>query len=121
VDYVIWRLFSREKKANAWPKHLLCDGFRKNVSAITAPTREMNKGQTMPGIFSVYPNHHVQALKEAPWPHILALLGKSGERIMIDLLMDTAMFVTIHAGKGNFYQLSGTMKLPSSVRMWLMI
>ncbi|GJC83839.1 telomerase reverse transcriptase [Colletotrichum liriopes] len=35
------------------------------------------------------------------------LLGKSGEQIMIDLLIDTAMFLPVKAGVGNLYQLSG--------------
>ncbi|KAM0332599.1 hypothetical protein ACHAQA_002883 [Verticillium albo-atrum] len=55
----------------------------------------------------MYPNHHVQALKESPWPQLLMLLGKSGESIMIDLLVDGAIFVPVQAGIGNMYQLSG--------------
>lgn len=35
------------------------------------------------------------------------LLGKSGEQIMIDLLIDTAIFLPVRAGHGNMYQLSG--------------
>jgi telomerase reverse transcriptase len=35
------------------------------------------------------------------------LLGKAGERIMIDLLLDGAVFTAVEAGRGNLYQLSG--------------
>jgi telomerase reverse transcriptase len=35
------------------------------------------------------------------------LLGKEGERIMIDLLVDCALFRSVKAGKGNLYQLGG--------------
>jgi telomerase reverse transcriptase len=35
------------------------------------------------------------------------LLGKEGERIMIDLLVDCAIFRAVKAGKGNLYQLCG--------------
>jgi telomerase reverse transcriptase len=35
------------------------------------------------------------------------LLGREGERIMVDLLVDCAIFRSVKAGKGNLYQLSG--------------
>jgi telomerase reverse transcriptase len=107
VDFVVWLLFSRVNRLHRWPKHILCDGYRKHTSAHSAAGRDFNNGQVIPGIFSVHPNQHVHALKEAPWPHILSLLGKAGERIMIDLLMDGAIFVAVEAGKGNLYQMSG--------------
>ncbi|KAK0731718.1 hypothetical protein B0H67DRAFT_84786 [Lasiosphaeris hirsuta] len=104
VDFVVWLLFSREKGA-AWPKNLLCDGFRKHVgpNVPSGPAAEC----AIPGVFSVYPNRRFQALKEAPWPQLLLLLGKEGERIMIDLLIDCAIFEAVKAGKGNLCQLSG--------------
>lgn len=58
-------------------------------------------------MYSVYPNEHVQVLKESPWPQLLMLLGKEGERIMIDLLVDDAIFRAVKAGNDNLYQLSG--------------
>ncbi|POR39451.1 Telomerase reverse transcriptase [Tolypocladium paradoxum] len=101
VDFVIWQLFQRETKATSWPKHLLCDGFRKRA-------REGDPGSTtIPGVYSLYPNSHVAALMLAPWPHLLALLGQSGQRIMIDLLLDCSIFLTVGAGLGNYYQLGG--------------
>jgi len=100
VDFVIWRLFAREK-TSSWPKHLLCDGFRRHTSqAIPAE-------HTIPGLFVVHDNHRVRTLKAEPWPQLLLLLGQAGERIMIDLLTDCAMFETLDAGKDNLYQLSG--------------
>ena len=36
------------------------------------------------------------------------LLGKSGERIMLDLLLDCAIFVPVKAGFDNYYQRNGT-------------
>lgn len=35
------------------------------------------------------------------------LLGKEGERIMLDLLLDCAVFRSVKSGKGNLYQLAG--------------
>jgi len=63
---------------------------------------------TIPGIFLFHPNPRVQSLKEAPWPQLLSLLGRAGERLMIDLLLDETIFLSIRAGRDNYYQLSGT-------------
>ncbi len=105
VDFVVWLLFSREP-TGSWPRHLLCDGFRR----LTGPTNRPNPAATttIPGLYSAYPNQHVQALKASPWPQLLLLLGKEGERIMLDLLVDCAVFRFVKAGKGNLYQLVGT-------------
>ncbi|KAG5950238.1 hypothetical protein E4U53_005346 [Claviceps sorghi] len=101
VDFVIWLLFKREKRPGLWPKHLLCDGYRKR-------TREGDPaGSTIPDIYSLYPNHHAASLKQEPWPHILTLLGQSGQNIMLDLLTERSIFVVVEAGLGNYYQLSG--------------
>lgn len=99
---MIWSLFRREKKPGAWPKQLLCDGFRKRA-------KESDPHCTsIPDVYSLYPNHHAAALKQEPWPHVLALLGRSGQKVMIDLLSERSVFATIGAGIGNYYQLSGT-------------
>lgn len=100
IDFVIWLLFSRDK-TGSWPKHLLCDGFRKGVG-------EGQQASSIPGIFCRFPNSHVKVLKETPWPQVLALLGQSGERVMIDLLLDCSIYVAVQTGFGNYYQLSGT-------------
>ncbi|KPM35632.1 hypothetical protein AK830_g10942 [Neonectria ditissima] len=100
VDFVIWLLFSRELKAGKRPKHLLCDGFRRGA----APGDQ--GGAVVPGLFSLYPNSNVKALREAPWPHLLALLGQSGEKMMIDLLLDGSIYMALQAGFRNYRQLS---------------
>lgn len=46
-------------------------------------------------------------MKQAPWPQLLQLLGKSGEFMMINLLLDCSIFLNVEAGHGNYYQLSG--------------
>lgn len=101
VDFVIWLLFSREKNSSTWPRHILCDGFRRTT------TERDSDGGTIPGIFSRFPNDSVSALRATPWPQILALLGQSGEKAMLDLLLDCSIFVAVDAGFANFYQLSG--------------
>ncbi|KAI1208082.1 uncharacterized protein F4807DRAFT_164634 [Annulohypoxylon truncatum] len=91
LEYVVRTLFSREK-TGTWPKHLLCDGFTTNRGL---------------GLRQIRPNPHFEALREPPWPQVLALMGESGERIMMDLLLDCAIFITVEAGANNFCQISG--------------
>lgn len=100
VDLVIWRLFSREIMPSSRPHHLLCDGFRKHAG----PRQQLC---SVPGLYCVYPNERVAALKQTPWPHLLSLLGKAGEDMMINMLLDCAIFIPIGAGQNNYYQLSG--------------
>ncbi|KUI62081.1 Telomerase reverse transcriptase [Cytospora mali] len=102
VDFVIWLLFSREKNPSQRPHHLLCDGFRKKVGPI-----RQGAPSSIQDLCSLYFNERVAAIKREPWPQLLALLGKSGESIMINLLLECAIFLHIDAGRSNYYQLSG--------------
>ncbi|KAL6800295.1 hypothetical protein J3E68DRAFT_269148 [Trichoderma sp. SZMC 28012] len=47
------------------------------------------------------------ALREAPWPQLLALLGQAGERVMINLLSECSVFLKVDAGLDNYLQLTG--------------
>ena len=98
---MIWYLFEREKKNGTWPKHLLCDGFRRSIGP------RAHGANTLPGIYAAHHNRHAQSLKEDPWPQLLTLFGKDGGRMMIDLLVDCSIFLSIDAGHNNYYQLSG--------------
>lgn len=55
----------------------------------------------------VYHNKHCNALKTDPWPQILGLLGKGGDCVMIDLLLDCGIFLSIPNSRGNYYQING--------------
>jgi telomerase reverse transcriptase len=46
-------------------------------------------------------------MKDAPWPQVLALMGKDGERTMIDLLLGCGVFLPVGNSRGNYHQLSG--------------
>ena len=99
-------LFSKAKNTGTWPKHLLCDGFRRNHnSRLQGPST--NNAVNIPGIFSIYPNQRVERLKQSPWPEVLKLLGDSGDRIMMDLLLDSSVFLSVGSSQGNYYQISG--------------
>jgi telomerase reverse transcriptase len=70
--------------------------------------RENTGAPVIEGLASVYPNKYVHDMKAAPWPQILKLLGKGGDCVMIDLLLDCGIFLSVKSGRGNYYQISGT-------------
>ncbi|KEY71113.1 hypothetical protein S7711_00935 [Stachybotrys chartarum IBT 7711] len=102
VDFVIWRLFSQSKPGNSWPKHLLCDGFRRG------PGDNGSQAANLPGIHSVHPNSQVKALRDHPWPSLLALMGQSGAKIMVHLLLNCCLFLALNTGENNYYQICGS-------------
>jgi telomerase reverse transcriptase len=61
----------------------------------------------VPGLVERSPNSHVRTLKEPTWCRLLALLGQRGDRIIIDMLLDCAIFLPVTGGIGNYIQLSG--------------
>ena len=89
---------------------MLCDGFRRDHGA-RFQEQAGARGTNIPGIFSIYENQRVKALKESPWPELLKLLGQSGDRIMISMLLNCAVFLSVKSGQGNYYQISGLSSL----------
>lgn len=65
---------------------------------------------SIPGIVSIFPNNNVETIKSAPWPQILALMGKEGEKEMFNLVLDCGIFLAVEGGQGNYHQLSGTLQ-----------
>ena len=61
----------------------------------------------IPGIVSRYPNSCVSTLKDESWAQIFALLGKKGDQILLNLILDNAIFVSVERGSQNYYQLCG--------------
>ena len=59
------------------------------------------------GLHLVFKNHYVDLLKSSPWPEILRTLGKGGEGVMIDLLVDCSLFYKVEHSRGNYYQICG--------------
>ena len=84
---------------------MLAQGYRRgpSFSHNNSRTLESNIG----GLSILYPNQYVQSLKEEPWLAILRVLGKGGDLIMMDLLLDCGIFRQLDAGRGNYYQISG--------------
>ncbi|KAL5121967.1 Telomerase reverse transcriptase [Pleosporales sp. CAS-2024a] len=106
VDFVIWLLFRRSTAHK--PSHLLCHGFLRAAHTDRAyPQHHGAPRSSIPGLVERAPNSHVRALKEPTWCRLQTLLGQGGDRVMIDMLLDCAIFLPVNGGAGNYYQLSG--------------
>ncbi|MCJ1247012.1 hypothetical protein MMC30_004223 [Trapelia coarctata] len=106
VDFAIWLLFNKIQRHIHRPSHLLCHGFQR-ASAPRATNEDHSAVAGIPGLVSAYPNPHVATLKSFPWTHLLKILGKAGDRVVLDLILDCGVFKSVESRKGNFYQLSG--------------
>ena len=85
---------------------MLCHGYQR-VNNLRRPDENQCAIAGIPGLVSYYPNRYVDLLKGAAWTGVLSLLGKEGDQIMLEILLDCGLFVAIDEGQGNFYQLSG--------------
>lgn len=85
---------------------MLCHGYQR-----ASGPRQLNEDHGamagIPGVISHYPNNNVNVLKGTAWTRILGLLGKDGERIMLDMVLNAGIFAAVDGGRGNYYQLSG--------------
>ena len=106
IDFTIWRLFNRTHRHAHRPPHMLCHGYQR-VNSLRQPDEDQCAIAGIPGLVSYYPNTNVDLLKSSAWTGILSLLGKEGDQIMLEVLLDCGMFVAIDEGHGNYYQLSG--------------
>ena len=106
VDYAIWLLFHEIHRRAHRPPHMLCHGFQRCFNP-----RQISEDHCpvagIPGLVSYYPNANVNALKGSLWREVLGLLGKEGDRIVLDLILDSGIFVAGDEGLNNYYQLSG--------------
>ncbi|KAL8798147.1 MAG: hypothetical protein Q9182_006915 [Xanthomendoza sp. 2 TL-2023] len=105
VDFAIWLLFHRIHRQAYRPMHMLCHGYQRRVAPMFSNNQEGLS--VIPGVALHYPNSHVGTLKSRSWSDLLNLLGRDGEQIMLDLLLECAIYASVENGKGNYYQLSG--------------
>ena len=113
VDFAIWTLFHKIHCHAHRPPHMLCHGFQRARNP-----RQTNEDHCaiagIPGIVSRYPNANVNELKGSSWTEILGFLGKEGDRIMLDMILDCGIFLAGDEGLGNYYQLTGKVAPGSS-------
>lgn len=105
VDFVIWLLFRRGSPGSK-PQHLLCYGFER-ASAAAEDGPKCDAGPCIPGIVCQFSNPHVVTLTGNIWCELLPLLGRGGDLIMIDLLVDCGLFVAAQDGVNGLRQISG--------------
>lgn len=84
---------------------MLCHGYQRTKAPVLHEEQTTLVG--IPGLVLHYPNSHVRTLKTRPWTDLLNFLGKDGEQIMLDLLLNAAVYMSVENGRGNYYQLSG--------------
>lgn len=106
VDFAIWLLFYRLHRNIYRPPHLFCHGYRR-AHAPGKINEDHGAMASIPGVVSHYPNSHVSTLKNTLWADVLGLLGKEGERIMLDLILEFGIYVAVESGRENYYQLCG--------------
>jgi hypothetical protein len=105
VDFVIWLQFRRRPPPYK-PQHLLCSGFER-ASATSHNGQRLSVVSGIPGIMRQYSNPHVETVTNKAWCTLLSLLGRGGDLIMVDLLLDCGLFVPAMDGINGFCQLSG--------------
>lgn len=106
VDFAVWLLFNNSTREGTSVKHILCQGFSKVPSAGRMDANNATLSAVR-RLVPVYPNKHFNELKVDPWPQVLGLLGKGGDRVMIDLLVDCGIFLAAVNGRGNYFQICG--------------
>ncbi len=106
MDAAIYHLFHKVHPKTNRPPHLLCYGYHRGPGPRACGLVD-SATTTIPGLQAHHPNEHINRLKGPQWATVLRLLGKEGERVMLGLLVDHAIFVGISTGSGNYYQLSG--------------
>ena len=106
VEFAVWLLFNRVHRHVHRPPHMLCHGYQR-AQAPRSSGEDHYALAGIPGIVAHYPNSNINTLKSLDWAGILAILGKDGERVMLDLLLDTDIFSNCSEERGNFIQLCG--------------
>ena len=106
IDFAIWFLFHRTHRHAHRPPHMLCHGYQRATGSNNS-FEDHCALAGIPGIISHFPNYNVNVVKKADWTEVLDLLGKEGDRIMLDLVLQCDIFQLVNGGQGNFYQLSG--------------
>jgi telomerase reverse transcriptase len=110
VDFAISHLFSSVYRTAPRPPHVLCHGY---VRANMDPLLDANEQDTsvavgIYGLTSMFVNSQVTTIKGVVWRDLLQLLGKTGDGIMLDMILNCGIYVRVEQGQGNYYQLSGT-------------
>lgn len=105
IDFLIWLLF-RRSHAPSRPQHLLAQGFDR-LSARAKDGLDLAELPGIPGIVCKHSNAHVETVVSSAWCTLLKILGKGGDIVMVDLLLENCLFVTTNDNAKSLKQFSG--------------
>jgi hypothetical protein len=105
VDFVIWLLF-RRSQAPSRPQHLLTQGFDRLAAKGHHELERAVLG--IPGIVCNFTNPHTSYVVSKAWCSLLSLLGKGGDIVMVDLLLESCLFLPTGDSPSSLRQFSGT-------------
>jgi len=87
---------------------MLCHGLQRVQASYQQPAGlSAGGGCGIVGLVSIFPNEHLERLRNPAWARIASLLGGYRNRLMLDLIMECGLFVPLAGKEGNYYQLSG--------------
>ncbi|KAG5440265.1 hypothetical protein PCANB_001835 [Pneumocystis canis] len=95
VNSVIRRIFTRSRGR---PTNILSQGYRRGNDTIQTATA----GAFGDAIVNYFPNNHVTFLRSDDWEVLLQFVG---DRFMVDLLLETSMFMAL--SRDNYFQFCG--------------
>ena len=112
VDHAVKVLFDRIHPHCLRPPHLLCYGIQR-----AQPTYAEKSERAMAGTGLVIrsSNANSNTLKGLDWEIILALLGNGGDKIILDMLLNCALFVPVTSDLGHLNQISGKLSQIAAV------
>ena len=105
VDRCIIVLFNRYISANR-PPHVQCQGYRRtryNEDNTVASSSYLGSS----GIIADCSNPHVKIIKSQVWADLLTEIGKGGDKIFTNLLVNCAMFMPIAEDQSRLRQFNG--------------
>lgn len=105
VDFVIWLLFRRNQPPSR-PQHLLAQGFER-FAAKGVRGLNLSAVPGIPGIICQYSNPHIEIVTSLAWCALLALLGRKGDIVMVDLLLECCLFSSASDNSWALQQFSG--------------
>ncbi|KAG4305064.1 hypothetical protein PORY_001234 [Pneumocystis oryctolagi] len=95
VNFVIQKIFMRSEGK---PTNIISQGYKRGNDTIQISTA----GAFGDAIVNYFPNDHVSFLKSDNWETLLQFVG---DRFMIDLLLETSMFMAL--SQDNYFQFCG--------------
>ncbi|KTW30640.1 hypothetical protein T552_00356 [Pneumocystis carinii B80] len=95
VNSVIRRIFIRSRGK---PTNIISQGYRRGSDTIQTATA----GAFGDAIVNYFPNNHVTFLRSDNWETLLQFVG---DRFMVDLLLETSMFMALP--RDNYFQFCG--------------